>query len=314
MTTHIHVRVPATTANLGPGFDSLGLALTLHNHVRVRVEGLRRSRRAVSDVRVEVRGLGAGRLPSGPENLVWRAAARVLAECGLSARSVALRCLNRIPLQSGLGSSAAACVAGLVAADALAGGRLGRERLLEIAAEMEGHADNAAAALWGGLTVCYDAAGTPRCVPVRLRARLAVVAAVPDMELATSKARGALPRRIPHRDAALAVGRAAAIVALLARGDVSGLDAAMQDTLHQPYRSALVPGMMEALRLARRRGALAAALSGSGPSLVAFTPCGEPAVAKRVAAAFARAFRSRGLAAWTRVLRVDRGGARVLRA
>jgi homoserine kinase len=308
----VRVRVPATTANLGPGFDSLGLALTLWNDVELRVEGLGRRAGRSARLSVEVRGEGEGELPRDKRNLVWRGAERAWRECGLSARSASLICVNRVPLSSGLGSSAAACVAGLVAANALAGGPMSRQRLLELAAETEGHPDNAAPALWGGLTACYDACGRPGVVRVSLRGRFRAVVCVPDMTLPTAQARAVLPRRVPHRDATLAVGRAAAVVAMMASGELAGLAEAMEDTLHQPYRAKLVPSLGEAIAAARRAGALGAALSGAGPSVLALAPPSPRAAAERIGRAMSRAFKSHGIDSVWHVLRVDSVGACVL--
>jgi len=309
----VRVRVPASTANLGPGFDSLGLALTLFNDVSVCCEGLRRSPapRTQPTVQVTVEGCGTDELPLDHDNLIWRAARQVLAECRMSVRRVAIHSVNRIPPRAGLGSSAAACVAGILAANALSGSRLSPERLFQIAVRMEGHPDNVAPALWGGFTACYDAGGEPRAVRVPFRARVGVVVCVPETRLSTAKARSALPKRISHRDAVLAVGRAAALTAMLASGETCGLAAAVQDTLHQPYRARLIPGMQTALRTAPEHGALAAALSGAGPSIVAFVPRGDHDVAERVGRALERVFRRHGVAATARALRIDRRGARI---
>ena len=308
------VRVPATTSNLGPGFDSLGLALTLHNDFTFAFEGVSRAcaRRNAPEVTVKIQGFGADDLPTHEANLVWRAAARALRERKIAVRRVVIRCVNRVPLCSGLGSSATACVGGLVAGNALRGGKLSREDLLSIASEIEGHADNAAAALWGGLTACYDADGAPAVVSAPLKARFQIVACTPETGLSTKKSRAVLPRRIPHGDAVVAVGRVAALTAMLATGDLSGLAHAMDDTLHQAYRAKLVPGMEEAFEEALSCGALGCALSGAGPTLVAVTPRGEPTTADKVARALERVFGRHGLAARSRVLRVDRKGARVL--
>lgn len=308
----VRVRVPASTTNLGPGFDCLGIALSLANDLALSCEGIRKGG-CPPHVEVRVKGVGARELPFGEDNLVWRAAERVFAEAGCAPQNVLLDCINRVPLSSGLGSSAAACVGGMVAANELCGRALPASRLLELAAEMEGHADNVAAALLGGLTVAWDAKGMPRALRVLMRAKLRIVVCTPELQLATAKARAVLPESVPHRDAALAVGRAAAIVAMLATGDAGGLGDAMEDTLHQPYRAPLMPGMEQALAEARSQGALAAAVSGAGPSLVAFVPADAPGVAENVARGLERCFRQKGTAAESRVLRVARRGARTLK-
>lgn len=311
----VRVRVPASTSNLGPGFDSLGLALGLVNDVELSCDGLGRRRGAGEPrVSVEIRGVGAGELAEDERNLVWQSARWVFDRLGFSVGEARVRCVNRVPLSSGLGSSATACVAGLFAANELCGAMLSKEDLLEAATVVEGHPDNAAPALWGGLTVCYDRAGQSAAVRPPLRARFQIVACVPQSRLATKTARSALPKTVSHRDATLAVGRAAALTAKLASGDLDDLAAAMQDTLHQPYRAPLMPGMEEALETARREGALGAFLSGAGPTLAAVVPCGEAQVAERVGRALERCFAERGVTAQSRALKVDRKGARTLKA
>ena len=312
----IRVRVPASTSNLGPGFDSLGLALSLCNDVALACEGLKpiEGEAAAPSVEVRVRGIGQDELPRDESSLVWQAAAKVFPEAGLAVERVRIDCVNRVPLDSGLGSSSAACVGGIVAANEMCGRRLPPHRLLEIATALEGHPDNAAAALLGGFTVAWDANGKPVAARAPLRSRLQVVVCTPALRLATMKARAALPERVPHRDAVLAVGRAAGLVALLATGGLDALGAAMEDTLHQPYRAPLMPGLEQALAEARHQGAVSAAVSGAGPSLVAFVPASVPETAERVSRTLEECFGNQGVEAESRILSVDRKGARVLKA
>lgn len=312
--TTVRVRVPASTSNLGPGFDTLGLALSLANDVTMTCKGLARRTGAsgTPKVAVEVSGCGAGELGEDEANLVWTAAKRVFDELGRHVDEARVVCVNRVPLSSGLGSSATACVSGAFAANELCDGPLSKQRLLEIVTEVEGHPDNAAPALWGGLTVCFDRAGQPDAVRPPLRARFDVVACVPEAHVATEAARAALPIEVSHRAATLAVGRAAAVTAMLAGGELDGLAEAMEDTLHQPYRAALVPGMAEALEGARREGALCSFLSGAGPTLAAFVKRGDAGAARRVGQALERCFLDRGVQAQSLVLGVDRKGARTL--
>ncbi|MBM3500418.1 MAG: homoserine kinase [Armatimonadetes bacterium] len=299
----MRVVVPATAANLGPGFDSLGLALALFNTVQVAAVGPDSCPDAVHTVE----GEGAPTLPRGPDNLVRRSMAAVAARAGVELPAVAVRQVNAIPLARGLGSSSAAIVGGCVAANEVLGRPLSQDDLLAIAVEIEGHPDNVAPALLGGLTVCYAAGEGARCLRLEPLDPPRAVVAVPDYEVETEKARQALPPSVPRRDAVLNVGRAAALVGAFATGRYDLLRAAMDDRLHQPYRAHLVPGMDEAIAAALDAGALGACLSGSGPTVLAFAAAQEDAIAE----AMKQALAALGVTAATRVLDVCLQGATV---
>ena len=293
----VRVRVPATSANLGPGFDALGLALALHNEVVIE---------DATDVSVSVEGEGRGRLDGGAKNLVARAVALAHEVAGRPFHGARLLCVNRIPLSRGLGSSAAAWVGGLLAANALMGEPLDREALLTAAARAEGHPDNVAAALLGGLTVsCADGA---RVTAVSLRAPSEIewVVLLPERESSTREARAVLPDTLSRADAVFNVQRVSLLLAALAAGRADLLDLAMQDRLHQPYRQRLFPWMGSVVSAGRRAGALGCVLSGAGPSMLA-------AVRQRdgqaVAGAMERALRDAGLAGRALALAVDPVGA-----
>ena len=259
----VTVAVPATSANLGPGFDALGLALELRDEVRVRV--------ASDDepsVTVEVVGEGAATLPRDASHLVVRAALAAFADLGVPAPRLGLHCTNRVPHGRGLGSSAAAVVAGVLAARALAGAVEddGRTAALAVSTELEGHPDNAAAALLGGLTIAWEDGGAPRAVRVDPSPRLRAILLVPDAELATTTARGLLPATVPHADAAHAAGRSALLVeALTRRPDL--LLPATEDRLHQAQRAPAMPATAGLVARLRAAG-LAAVVSGAGPSVL----------------------------------------------
>jgi homoserine kinase len=294
----VTVRVPATIANLGPAFDALGIAVSLYNTVELALS---------SEARVEVHGEGEGRLPDDTHNLVYRAASIVAAECGRPA-TFQIRCRNDIPLARGLGSSAAAIVGGLVAANVAFDRPLDGGVLLRLAVSMEGHPDNVAPALLGGAVVCGLSAGdvvTARLIPAWAAA---FVIAVPSFSVSTEDARRRLPLSVPFSDAAGNVARTAALVASLLTGRTDLLGHAMGDALHQPYRSPLVPGMDAVFRAAHRAGAYGAALAGSGPSIVALAP---PDRADAVGEAMIQGFRDSGASARTLTLRVDEAGAAV---
>lgn len=260
-------------------------------------------------VAVEIRGEGADRLPRDESNLVVRGARLVYEAAGRPFRGLRVRQLNRIPPGRGLGSSASAWLAGMLGADALLGRPLGAERVLALAVEQEGHPDNLGAALHGGLTVtCWD--GEVRVVlglPVPAELRFALL--VPAHEASTAEARAALPASYPRADAVFNVGRTALLLAALLRRRWDLLGVAMADRLHQPYRSRMLfPWLDRVLGAARAAGALGAALSGAGPSVLAVV---RPEAAERVAAAMEAALRGEGLAARSLVLAADLRGARV---
>jgi homoserine kinase len=293
----VRVRVPATSANLGPGFDALGLALALHNEV-IGEEA--------DEVAVAVEGEGAARLDAGAKNVVARGVALGFEVAGRPFRGARLRCVNRIPLSRGLGSSAAAWVGGLLAANALLGEPIDRDGLLAAATRAEGHPDNVAAALLGGLTVsCADG---PRvtAVSLPLPAGIDWVVLVPETESSTHEARAVLPDVVPRADAVFNVQRVSLLLAALGAGRADLLDLAMQDRLHQPYRRRLFPWMEEVAAAGRRAGALGCVLSGAGPCLLAAVPARGGQV---VAASMAEALLAAGIAGQALHLPVDPRGA-----
>ena len=294
----ISVRVPATSANLGPGYDAVGLALSLGMRI-----GLDRARQP----EIEVSGTGEDLVPRGPEHPAYRAArfvAEVVGEPDVHFRLVQE---NDIPPTRGLGGSAAALVGGAVAANELFGGQIAAPDLLNIVCELDGHPDNAAPALLGGLVI---GTLTPTGISaVRLEPKdLAVAVAVPDFAVSTTAARRALPEHVPHRDAVFNVGRSGLLLGALATGEYGLLRVAMQDRLHQPYRAHLVPGLEEVIDAALAHGAHGACLSGSGPTVLAFT---SRELAPAVAAAMKKTFEAGGTTARSWALEVDLMGARV---
>lgn len=293
------IRVPATTANLGPGFDCLGLALNLYNEFQVRVtEGF--------EVRVTVEGWGAEELKKPENNLFVRACREVFLRHGQVMPGLDIRCWNRIPGGSGLGSSAAALVAGLVAGNELLSGSLSQQELLEIATEMEGHPDNVVPALLGGFVVAVKTEEQLEWLKWDVpETELAAVAVIPRYLLATRVSRQVLPRKVAFADAVFNVSRVALLTGAIARRDWSKLGAAMADRLHQPYRVPLIPGLNEALAAARSAGAWGAALSGAGPTILAIT---DPAGAPAVASAVMTTLQARGIKADALVLHPDNKG------
>ncbi|MFN8470692.1 MAG: homoserine kinase [Anaerolineae bacterium] len=274
----VRVRVPATTANLGAGFDVLGLSLTLYNEIDF----------AASDtLTITVEGEGAAELPRDASNLVWRAAQRVFECVGVAPPGARLHMRNAIPLESGLGSSAAAIVAGLLLGNALTGGRLDQDTLLAQAIDMEGHPDNVAPAMLGGLVAGgRDDAGRPIVKRLSIPALKAVVV-MPEARLSTAAARRALPGMVSMGDAVFNLGHLALTIAAFQEGNYALLARGMADRLHQPYRAPLVPGLAEALAAAQAIGA-ACAISGAGPAVVAFAADGHAELARCIMDCFAQ--------------------------
>jgi homoserine kinase len=277
----VHVRVPATSANLGPGFDALGLALALYNEVTAA---------EADSVSVRIEGEGAGRLPPNSHNVVARGVRQAYEAAGRPFQGVALTCVNRVPAARGLGSSAAAWVGGLVAGNALLGGLLSREALLALAARAEGHPDNVAAALLGGLTVsCAHGDGRVATVSLPVPGGVRWVVLVPEVTSATAQARAVLPQSVPRADAVFNVQRVALLLAALQAGRLDVLGIALDDRLHQPYRLKLFPWMPAVADAARAAGALGCVLSGAGPSLLAAVRDDADVVARSMEGALATA-------------------------
>ena len=292
---NITIRVPATSANLGPGFDALGLALDLWNESKFE---------PANDFSVHAEGEGSGKLQSGKRNLIIRTAQKLAQQAGKELPPFRIHCTNHIPLGSGLGSSAAATLTGLLAADALTGSTLSQEEILALATEIEGHPDNVAPALLGGLVVSTVSEGKiiARRLPVT-SFQIAVV--VPNFRFSTRQARKALPRHIPMKDAVHNLSRAVLVTEALRSGDLHLLAEAITDTLHQPYRLPLIPGAKDAMNAMRKKGA-AVALSGAGPSLIAFTqPDSNPGPVAQ------RAFEEAGISAKIFQLGISNQGAEI---
>jgi homoserine kinase len=266
--------VAASSANLGPGFDSLGLALSLYDEIVVET--------AESGLEVEVDGEGDGQVPLGPQHLVVRAIRCGLSAAGVSAPGLRVGCRNAIPHSRGLGSSAAAVVGGLAAANGLVAQAgltpLSQSRLIQLSSEFEGHPDNAAAAVLGGAVVSWtNGLSSPpayRAVPLRLHPDIHLFPAIPDERSLTAETRDLLPDQVSHHDARHNLSRAALLVVALSQRPDLLMDAT-EDVLHQPHRAAAMPASAEYLRMLRRSG-VAAVLSGAGPAVIALSS--EPAL------------------------------------
>lgn len=299
----VTVTVPATTSNLGPGFDCLGLALDLRNELTLELLDER------GPATVEIEGEGAKTLPRDQKNMLVKAARLILPKT-LPGRLV-FKSVNRIPLARGLGSSAAAAVAGLWAGAHLFGTlRRSEDELEALAVSLEGHPDNVAPCVHGGLTASLTEKGRSRANRLNIHPSLSAVVCIPAFELATKKARAALPKRVPLADAVYNSSRAILLARALETGRTGHLADLMDDRLHQPYRAKLVPGLREALAAAVKAGAAGAALSGSGPTVFAFV---EGGAGPRAGRAMARAFAAKRVKSAWRTLEIDHQGVRIER-
>ena len=259
--TWTSLRVPASSANLGPGFDALGLALGIYLDCRFRPS---------ERLSITVTGRDCQAISTGEDNLIWRTALAVAADTRSEISPVELRIHNQIPLGKGLGSSAAALTAGVVIADRLLGLGWKRPRILDEAARLEGHPDNVAACVLGSLVAsAIDSGFGARAVRLELSPHFGIAIVVPDYVLPTRDARAVLPDCYSSADAIFNVQRAALLVAALTTGTVSAFPAALEDRFHQPYRAHLAPGLSDILKL-RAPGLLGCALSGAGPSVIVF--------------------------------------------
>lgn len=259
----VRVQVPATTANLGPGFDTLGMALQIYNTIEMEEIDF-------GKLSIEIEGEGTDHIPRDERNVVYKSAEKLFNQVGYKPKCLRIKLINNIPVASGLGSSATAIVGGLVAANTIAGNPLNEKDLLALATEIEGHPDNVAPALLGGVVVSALFDGEVKFIKVEPPIELKCVVAIPKFPLSTQKAREVLPQNVSLNDAIFNISRASLLVAALMSGNLNIFGLAMDDKLHQPYRSSLVPGMKKVFAAAKLAGARGVALSGAGPTLIAF--------------------------------------------
>lgn len=268
----VRVQVPATSANLGPGFDTLGMALQLYNIIEMD--------EVKTDILIEVEGEGADDIPKDSSNIVYQAAQSVFKLANYQPKGIRIKLINNIPVARGLGSSAAAIVGGIVAANFISGEKLSEKELLSLATSIEGHPDNVAPALLGGIVVSAMADDEVRYLKIAPPNNLKCIVAIPDFLLSTSAAREVLPQSINLSDAIFNISRASLLVGAFINGDLSLLSVAMDDKIHQPYRCSLIPGMKKVFAAAKLAGARGVALSGAGPTLIAFTDKNSKLIAK----------------------------------
>jgi homoserine kinase len=301
--TGVVVDVPATTANLGPGFDCLGAALDLGNRFALRVvEG------GSERFDLIIEGSEGSHLRGGPENLVYRSAQRVWREAGLEPVGLEARVRLAVPPARGLGSSATAIVAGLVGANALMGEPLPREKLLELAIDIEGHPDNVVPSMVGGLCLTARAASHRwRVVRCEWDPAVKAVVAIPSIRLSTSEARRAMPRSIPISDAVLNLGALTLLLQGLRHGNGDLIADGMHDRIHEPYRWGLIPAGRDVREAALEAGAWGCVISGAGPSLLALCP---GACAAAVGRAMAERWEEAGIQCRAEPLEVSEQGSR----
>lgn len=255
------VKAPASSANLGPGFDCLGIALNLHNITYV---GSSDSNSFI------VGGEGSPLLPTNEDNLWYKSFETFFQEIKSPPPKIHVRQINHIPLGKGLGSSSAAIVSGLIAANEISGTKLSREKILELASKIEGHPDNVAAALYGGLTVAYNTNDGIKAKTFPVSNNISFLLLVPENKFLTKEARSVLPKNIPVSDVIFNISRTALLVGGLLRGDFKILAEAVEDRLHQPYRLPLIPDFDKVLPALKSLGIDSVALSGAGPSIICF--------------------------------------------
>ncbi len=301
MLQEVNIRVPATTANMGAGFDTFGMAFNMYNTVALkRISG--------NAIRLENLGAHTKTMEQIKDNLTVRAARKVFDAVGEPFAGLEFKMYNVIPVSRGLGSSSAAIIGGLVSANRLLGDPLEKAQLLELAVELEGHSDNVAPALYGGFVSSCQRGGKTVALKLTPPANLAAVAAIPDFYLSTSKARKILAPEVKREDAVHNIQCAALMVGAMATGDLQLFAAAFDDRLHQEQRYRLIKGAKRVLRAARSAGAIAAGLSGAGPTLIAFINT-EDNRAEQIKKAMQRAWEFAGVSAKTVLLEQDNQGA-----
>lgn len=273
----IEVKVPATTANLGPGFDTLGMGLDFYNELEIE--------EIESGLEIEIVGAGKEKLPNDEENLIYQAMHKLFTEVGYEPSGLYIKAINNIPLARGLGSSAAAIVGGLLAANELVGRQLSIPELVDLATEIEGHPDNVSPALLGGVVVSNHK--SKQVIYEKITApELKVVVCIPDYELSTSKSREVLPKQVEFSDAVFNVSHMGMLLTGLLKQDYEIIKEGLKDRLHQPYREVLLPGFKK-IKNNLESKALGIVLSGSGPTIIALTLEQEEEIGEQMVALLA---------------------------
>jgi homoserine kinase len=291
------IAVPATTANLGPGYDCLGAALTLYNKFEIALS---------NELRISASGIFADKIAKNKTNLIYQSLEQFYERIGQPKPVVSIHIDVQIPLARGLGSSATAIVAGIVGGNLLAGSPLSQKELLQLAIEMEGHPDNVTPAMLGGCQLVASAkcGGWEFCA-LPWHKDIAIAVAIPDFELSTAKARQVVPKQVALKDAIFNASHLALLVQALTNGDSSWLQSALQDKLHQPYRQSLIPGMEAVQVAAIAAGAHGVVISGAGPTLLSL---GHPTKIEAIAESMVTAWRQTGMSATKKCLGIAKNG------
>ncbi len=304
----IKVRVPATTANLGPGFDIFGASLSMHNEVEIW-------QAKNSSGKFIVTGEGKTVLPRNEKNILWKAMDAVFGllevkdKYKLSDFNIKLK--NHIPLSSGLGSSSAARAAGIIAANAICGNKMSLGEMVDLGVKLESHPDNIVPAFYGGVCISVEGPGEEFSVEqLPVPKQLKAVVCTPGFELATERSRNILPQKYDVKDVVFNASRVALLTKAFCLNDFSDLSRAMQDRMHQPYRAKLIPVMDEIIESAKKAGAYGACLSGSGPSMIAFCSSKK---AKEVLAVMTKIWKRETVPVKQFILDFDSSGARIIK-
>ncbi len=303
----MRVKIPSSTSNIGPGFDTLGLALNRYLYISAT-----QSTTHVQSPQISVEGNGKEHIATDETNLVYQGMMAVVRRAGTSyaqtLQGLHFQIKNEIPAYGGLGGSGAAIAGGVFLANALLQTKLSREEMLNIAVSIEGHPDNVSAALMGGFTInCFDN-GKLHCRSIKITTRLSVVACSPQFQVLTTQARKILPKEISLKDAVTNIENVASLVAAFIVGDVEALRYATHDRLHEPYRAALIPGFDDVKKAAIEAGALSFNISGAGPTVFSFATKDE----KKIGEAMVQAFLANGKPSTYEVMTVENDGARVM--
>lgn len=300
----IKIQVPATTANCGPGFDTFGIACSLYNYFTLeKIDGNKNI--------VEIIGEGSTLLDNDDDNYVLVAIKKIFSQAKTTMPAFKLTMENNIPLSRGLGSSSSAIVAGLISGNYFLGNIFSKTDILNFASDLEGHPDNVAPAVYGGITISYmTSSSTADKVNLKIPENLQLIAVVPEFSLATKLAREALPAAVPYKDTIFNLGRVALLTASFEQNNLELLRVALEDKIHQPYRAHLIPNMSEIFEVAIHQGAYGTVISGAGSTLMAFA--NKNIDCQKIGIAMVQAFAKHDIKSNYHVLEIDHVGAKIL--
>ncbi|MFP4499265.1 MAG: homoserine kinase [Vulcanimicrobiota bacterium] len=258
---YLTIKVPATTTNLGPGFDVTGIALNLYNEFLIKIKN-------AGDTRIDVKGYGENELPRNKTNLVYQALESGFKLCNADVPAMEITSVNLIPLNRGMGSSATAVAAGLLLAKEILGNQLSEEEIINLGVRLEGHPDNFISAYKGGANICFTCNDSMQFTPIHIPENLKAILTIPDIEINTAMARKILPENYPREDVVFNLQKIALFIHAMENNNLELLSSAMEDRVHEPFRRGLIPGYWEFSSRARKTGALGSAISGSGSTII----------------------------------------------